>query len=135
MKLQQITLYIGIIHEKSEEEETIDIFKITTNISEMLESMSDLENKVKAKQFAATEAEQNIDNNLTIINQWIAEIPVLQDQADEIQSSIDILQNELNALEQQLLHKARKNVKKRNRIKKAIGVCRAVANCLPMLGP
>lgn len=94
-----------------------------------------LENKVKAKQFAATEAEQNIDNNLTIINQWIAEIPVLQDQADEIQSSIDILQNELNALEQQLLHKARKNVKKRNRIKKAIGVCRAVANCLPMLGP
>ncbi len=49
MKLQQITLYIGIIHEKSEEEETIDIFKITTNISEMLESMNDLENKVKAK--------------------------------------------------------------------------------------
>ena len=49
MQLQQITLYVGIIHEKSEEEETIDIFKITTDISEMLASMNDLENKVKVK--------------------------------------------------------------------------------------
>jgi len=49
MQLKQITLYVGIIHEKSEEEETIDIFKITTNQDEMLASMNDLENKVKIK--------------------------------------------------------------------------------------
>ena len=57
MQLKQITLYIGIIHEKSEEEELIDIFKITTNKDEMLASMSDLENKVKTKKVCKEKSE------------------------------------------------------------------------------
>ena len=57
MQLKQITLYVGIIHEKSEEEETIDIFKITTNQDEMLASMNDLENKVKVKKVCKEKSE------------------------------------------------------------------------------
>ncbi len=57
MQLKQITLYVGIIHEKSEEEETIDIFKITTNKDEMLASMNDLENTVKVKKVCKEKSE------------------------------------------------------------------------------
>lgn len=57
MQLKQITLYVGIIHEKSEEEESIDIFKITTNLSEMLATMEDLENKVKVKKVCKEKSE------------------------------------------------------------------------------
>lgn len=49
MQIKQISLYVGIIHEKSEEEETIDIFKITTNLCEMLTSMEEVEKKAKSK--------------------------------------------------------------------------------------
>ncbi len=94
-----------------------------------------LQNKVKASQFAANNTEQEIDNNLSLINQWIAEIPVLEDQSNEIQDAIDNLTQKIQVLENELLAKARKNVKKRNRIKKAMGVCKVVANCLPVLGP
>ena len=48
---------------------------------------------------------------------------------------IKVVTERIEDLQNRLMSKAKKNVKKRNRIKKAAGICQAVANVLPVLGP
>ena len=94
-----------------------------------------LQNMVAASEFAVSTTETEIQKNQELINSLVLEIPVLQDQAAEVATMIDDLNNRLEALQNRLLAKAKRNVKKRNRIGKAIGICKIVVDALPILGP
>lgn len=97
-----------------------------------------LEDLVQASQFAASTTEEQIDANQELLNTLILEIPVLQDEAEEITRQIEILTKQIETLQQQLLAKAIKKVKKKNRWKKVFGVftgiVSAVSNVLPFFG-
>lgn len=93
-----------------------------------------LQHKIEASRFAASTTEQEIDNNLAILNALIGEVPVLQDEAEEISNSIAELTVRLEKLQEELLRKAKHNVKKRNRYKRIIGIVKTVANVLPITG-
>lgn len=94
-----------------------------------------LQANVEACQFAASEAEKEIARNQKIINELSAEIPVLHDQCDELTILINETNQKIKQLEEELMRKARKNVKKRGRIKKGIKICQAVVSCIPTVGP
>lgn len=94
-----------------------------------------LQNMIAASQFAANTTEQEIHDCQSLLNSLVLEIPVLQDQADEVTAMIDMVTEKIKELQEKLLAKAKKNVKKRNRFKKAIAIVQGVANVLPVLGP
>ena len=94
-----------------------------------------LQHKVQASEFAATQTEEDIDNNKTLLNSLILEIPVLQDEAYEVNRMIEELTVRIEFLQNQLLAKAKHSVKKKNRLKKIFGIGQTVANVLPVLAP
>lgn len=94
-----------------------------------------LQHMVEASEFAASATENEIVICQNLLNSLVLEIPVLQDQADEVNAMIEILMQRIENLKQQLLARAKRHVKKRNRIKKAVAICQGVANALPILGP
>lgn len=94
-----------------------------------------LQHMVEASEFAASTTEKEIQNCQDMLNSLVLEIPVLQDEANEVTAMIDALMFRMEILKQQLLAKAKKSVKKRNKINKAVAVVKGVANALPILGP
>lgn len=94
-----------------------------------------LQEKVEACQVAANNTEQEIDNNQELLNSLVLEIPVLQDEAENIANQIDVLTRKIEAVQQELMAKAIKTVKKRNRWKKLFGIASSVASVLPAFGP
>lgn len=94
-----------------------------------------LQHMVEASEFAAHTTETEIENCQDLLNSLVLEIPVLKDKADEVETMIDALMARVNILKQKLLAKAKKNVKKKNRINKAVAIVQGVANVLPVLGP
>ena len=94
-----------------------------------------LQNMIAVSQFAANTTEQEIQNCQSLMNSLVLEIPVLQDEADEVTEMIEEVTERIEILKQKLLAKAKKNVKKRNRFKKAVAIVQGVANALPILGP
>lgn len=94
-----------------------------------------LAHKVEASQTQANITLQEIENCQTLINQMVSKIPVIEDQAADVQHDLDAVNQKISLIEKRLLKKARKNIKKRNRIKKAVGICKTIANVLPITGP
>ena len=94
-----------------------------------------LQRMVAASEFAAETTESEIQDLQNALNMLVAEIPVLQDEATEVQRQIDMVQLKINLLRDQLMAKAKHKVKKANRIKKAAGIAKVCANVLPVLGP
>ena len=93
-----------------------------------------LQNKVKASQFAASETEKEIEKDQEFLNSLVLEIPVLQDEADELNAMIVALTQRIEALQNQLMAQAKKNVKKRSWLQKLFGVGKAIANVIPVFG-
>ena len=93
-----------------------------------------LQHKVEASEFAASTTAQELQNCQAQLNTLALELPVLKDQAEEVSAMISELTVQMNALKERLLAKAKKNVKKKNRIKKAVGVCQNVISCIPVYG-
>jgi hypothetical protein len=94
-----------------------------------------LQHMVEASDFAASTTEKEILDCQDLLNSLVLEIPVIQDQADEVNTMIEALMQRVEILKQHLWSKAKKNVKKRNRINKAVAIVKGVANALPILGP
>ena len=94
-----------------------------------------LQQKIAAAQLSVSITEQELSINEALIDSLILEIPVLENKAIEITSMIDSVKQRIEILKDQLMAKARHNVKKRNRILKGVEICKAVANVLPVFGP
>ena len=94
-----------------------------------------LQHKIQASQLAANTTEQEIDDNIAILNALIAEVPVLQDEAEEITHSIEVLTAKIEKLQKQLMRKAKHNVRKRNRLKKIFGIAKTIASVIPPIDP
>lgn len=94
-----------------------------------------LKHKVEASEFAARTSEQEIEKNQAFINSLVLEMPVLQDRCAELTRKIDDLTQQAEIIRNHLLSKAKHNVKKRNRINKAVGICKSIINCIPVSKP
>lgn len=94
-----------------------------------------LQEKAAVAQLSAHYTEQEIQDIQILINNLISEIPIMQNQAIEIDEMVDSVKLRIEILRDKLMAKARHNVKKRNRILKAVGVCKAIANIMPVFGP
>jgi hypothetical protein len=94
-----------------------------------------LQQKVVAAQVSTNITEQELASNEALINTLVLEIPILENKAIEITEMIDSVKQRIEILRDQLMAKARHNVRKRNHILKAVGICKAVANVLPVFGP
>lgn len=94
-----------------------------------------LEQWVDAKSLAVSIKEQDLQDEMSQLNELIFSIPILDDRLEEIMLMIKDVEQKIDFLGQALMEKAKKNVKKRNRIKKAMSIGKAVANVLPVLGP
>lgn len=94
-----------------------------------------LQDMVQASQFAASTTEQEISANQELLNSLVFEIPVLQDEAEEVAHQIEELTQRIDQLQRQLMAQATKNVKKRNRWKKLFGIASTVASVIPAVGP
>ena len=94
-----------------------------------------LESWVTASQFAASQTQSDIAAAQGQINSLTNDIPVLEDKITVLQNQIEETQNRLEQLKAKLMAKAKHNVKKRNRLNKAFGICKAVASCIPVYGP
>lgn len=90
--------------------------------------------RVAAATAAATQAQNNLVADHAALNSFVAEIPILQDKATVVTNEINTVCQKLEDLKNRLMSKARHNVKKRNRIKKAFSITKAVANCIPVYG-
>lgn len=93
-----------------------------------------LQHRIEASQFAASTKEQDIQQNQSLINSLVLEIPVLQDKCTEIAIMITDLTRQAEAIRDQLLSKAKHNVKKRNRITKSVKICKNIISCIPVYG-
>lgn len=87
---------------------------------------------VEASLFAAEETQSEILATQDQINSLTNDIPVLQDKIGILQSQLNATQARLEQIKTELMRKARHNVKKRNRINKAFGICKAAVNCIPI---
>lgn len=94
-----------------------------------------LQHLIAASEFAASTTENEIQELQDALNRLVSEIPILQDEAADVQRKINEVQQKIDILRDQLMAKARHKVKKKNRIKKAVQICKGVANVLPVLGP
>lgn len=94
-----------------------------------------LQRLVAANQFAAATTESELQELQNALNMLVAEIPIMQNEAAEVQRRIEEVQQKINQLRDHLMSKARHKVKSVNRIKKAVSICKGVANVLPVLGP
>lgn len=93
-----------------------------------------LEHKVEASQFAASVAKKEIENDQSYINTLTLEIPTLEDNIKEVESMIDDANKKKDALAAHLWSKAKRSVKKKNRIKKAVSLCSNIIKCVPVYG-
>ena len=93
-----------------------------------------LDSWVTASSVAANKTEAEIELNQTQINTLIGEIPVIEDRITEVSNQIDDMTERLRILQEQLLSKAKHNVKKRNRINKAFGIFKTALNVIPVFG-
>ena len=93
-----------------------------------------LQRRVEASKLAAEETEQNLDNNMASLNSLVFEVPVLQDETEEVSQRIVDVTEKLEKLQDELMRKAKHNVRKRNRLKKIFGIVKTVANVLPITG-
>lgn len=89
---------------------------------------------VEVKMIAASQTEEELQSNIALINSFVSEVPVLQDKAEEISELTEVLLQKMEALRDRLMSKAKHNVKKRNRIKKAFSITKAIVNCIPVYG-
>ena len=94
-----------------------------------------MEGWVTASQEAASQTQNDIIAAQSQINSLTNDIPVLENKINVLQGQIQETQNRLDQLKAELMRKAKHNVKKRNRLNKAFGICKAVANCIPVYGP
>ena len=94
-----------------------------------------MEGWVTASQEAASQTQNDIIAAQSQINSLTNDIPVLENKINVLQGQIQETQNRLDRLKAELMRKAKHNVKKRNRLNKAFGICKAVANCIPVYGP
>lgn len=94
-----------------------------------------LQNRLLAAQTSATMAEEEIHEAVAAIEDLITQIPVLEDLSEEIARKIDSVTVKMEQLKEQLMAKARKNVKKKNRIMKAVAICKGVANVVATVYP
>lgn len=93
-----------------------------------------LQEKVRASQEAAIQTEQEMDSNIELLNSLTLEVPILEDEAEEINRMVQDLTIRIEILQNQLMAKAIKNVKKRNRLKKLFGIGNLIAKVLPIFG-
>ena len=93
-----------------------------------------LESWVTASQVAADQTQSDIAAAQGQINSLTADIPVLEDKIAVLQNQIEVTQYRLEQLKAELMRKAKHNVKKRNRLKKAFGIATGVLNCIPGWG-
>ena len=94
-----------------------------------------LQNKVLANQQFAAIAEQEIQSSQEFINNLVLKIPVIEDELKEVESMIEIVNQKIGEIENHLMSKARHNVKKKNRIKKAASICKSIASAVSVCGP
>lgn len=98
-----------------------------------------LQDMVRASEFAASTTEQEINANQELLNSLVLEIPVLQDEIDDVKNQIEVLTKRIETVQRQLLAKAKDNVESRNRWKKIFGifsgVVSTVASVIPVVGP
>lgn len=93
-----------------------------------------LESWMTASQFAASETQSEIEANQNQLNSLIEDIPVLEDKITVLNNQIIDLTSRLQQLRDELMRKAKHNVKKKNRINKAFGIFKAAINCIPIFG-
>lgn len=93
-----------------------------------------LQEKVRASQEAATQTEQEIGSNIELLNSLTLEVPVLEDEAEEINRMIVDLTQRIDALQNQLMAQATRNVKKRNRWKNLWNIGKAIISAIPVIG-
>lgn len=94
-----------------------------------------LQEWAEAKLMLANQAEQEIEDCRVNINKLTAEIPILLDNIDEVDHDIAEVNAKIEALEIQLLDKARKKVKKQKKIQKAASICKAIVSVASFCGP
>ena len=94
-----------------------------------------LQEWTEAKQMLANQAEKEIEDCRANINKLTAEIPILLDNIDEVNHDIAEVKSKIDQLEAYLLSKAKKKVKKQNKIKKAASACKAIASVAQYCGP
>ena len=93
-----------------------------------------LQEKVRGSQEAAIQTEKEIDNNRDLLNSLTLEIPILQNKAKEINHQIVDLTTRIERLQNQLMAKAIKKVKKKNWLKKLLGIAKSVVGVIPVVG-
>lgn len=94
-----------------------------------------LQEWAEAKLMLADQAEQEIEDCRANLNKLTAEIPILLDNIDEVKHDIAEVNAKIEALEIQLLDKARKKVKKQKKIQKAASICKAIVSVASFCGP
>ena len=93
-----------------------------------------LENLVAVQQLAVSNKEAEIQDTQNSTNKMVLAIPKLQDQIKEVETEIEIVNQRINEIEARLMAKAKRSVKKKNRIKKAGSICRSIANAVSVCG-
>lgn len=96
-----------------------------------------LQEKMSASQLAASETEKELDDNTELLNTLTLELPVLQNEAEAIAAMIEELTHRIEALQNQLMAQAVKNVKKRNRwngLKNIFNIAKTVVSAIPVVG-
>ena len=93
-----------------------------------------LQDRIKGSQEAASQTKKEIDNNKAFLNSLVSEIPSLQDEAAEVNRMIVELTDSIETLQNALMAEAIKKVKKRNRLKKILGIAKSVIGVIPTVG-
>jgi len=94
-----------------------------------------LQNMVRASNEAARQTEEEIDKNVEHYNSLIQEIPVLQNEADGIDSMITELTIRIEKLQDQLMAQAVKSVKKKHKLLGIFSIGKTIANVVSVFGP
>ncbi len=94
-----------------------------------------LQHQMEACAFAVDASEQELEANQNLLNSLVGEIPVVQDEAQAVTEMIEELTRRIEVLQNQLMARAIKNVKKRNFWKKLLGIGTTVASVIPLVGP
>lgn len=94
-----------------------------------------LQNRLLAAETSATLAENEIHEAVAAIEDLITQIPILEDLSADIASKIDSVTTKMEQLKDRLMAKARKNVKKKNRIMKGVAICKGIANIVATVYP
>ena len=92
------------------------------------------ENWVKASQEAASQTQNRIVTTRDQINVLVGSIPNQEDEIEVVKGQYQDAKTRLEQIEANLMRKARHNVKKKNRINKAFGICKIALDCVPIIG-